>query len=146
MCSIDENNIGKRKNIMDRKFKIKCYTFEDFDFIINDLWANKIEKVEFIESVMKKYKFGEDEIKKVIDNFGNLKKDVLEDINLFWKDVFKKEEVLSKDKRDIRVFGSRCYNGEKSDLVKSCFQKYVRRNMFDKGIYFLIEMDLFKKF
>lgn len=56
------------------------------------------------------------------------------------------EKVEKVEKRDIKVFGSICYNGEKTDIVKSCMQKYVRRCMFDKGVYFLIEMDLFKGF
>jgi hypothetical protein len=33
----------------------------------------------------------------------------------------------------LRVFGSMSFNGYKDDVLKSGFQKYVRRCNFDKG-------------
>jgi hypothetical protein len=145
LCSIDENNIGKRVKIFDKKFRIKNYSFDDFDFILNSIHNNKLEKIEHIEKIMNKYKFEKSVIDSVINNFLNLRTDIFEEIKNLWGKELKPLET-KKDSRDIRVFGSTCYNGECTDVVKSCFQKYVRRCMFDKGIYFIIEMDLFKNF
>jgi hypothetical protein len=146
VLSIDENNIGNRKRIFYKGFRMRNYSLDDLDFVLCDLMSKKSEKIGKIVEVMKEYGFLGDVIDKVVSNYGNLRKDVMDDVDFFWKGVFEKEKEKVKGKRDIRVFGSRCYNGEKVDLVKSCVQKYVRRCNFDKGVYFLIEMDLFKGF
>ena len=39
--------------------------------------------------------------------------------------------------------GSTSYNGYSIKILKSCLQKYIRRDNFDKAIYAVIELDLF---
>lgn len=153
IMSIDENNIGNRNRILERKFRIKNYSKEDIKEIVDELLVNKEEKVKMIEKCMKKYEFGEEDIEKVKKNFDNLEEDVNKDIEFFWgkkkKEVKKKVEKVVKideDNRSIRVFSSISMNGYKTDLLKSCIIKYMRRGDFEKGVYFLMELDLFKGF
>lgn len=143
LLSIDENNIGKRERILDPKFRIRDYSMEEIDSIVGEIMSNKEEKKIKIKEIMGKYQFSDDMCEMVCNNLDRLKEDVYNDINHFWIQVLNKEV---KDNRSIRVFGSISYNGFKSDLLKSCIQKYVRRSEFDRGIYFLVELDLFKGF
>ena len=147
LMSIDENNIGKRIRVLERRFRIKNYSEEDIKEVINNLKNNNIKKKEEIRKVMKKYNFSDEDIEKVINNFDNLEVDINNDIKFFWKDEkVEKVEKVEKDERSIRVFGSISMNGYKCDLLKSCIIKYMRRGEFEKGVYFLMELDLFKNF
>lgn len=48
-------------------------------------------------------------------------------------------------KMEINSYGHVSFNGYKSDILKSGIQKYTRRGNFNKGLYCLIELDLFKR-
>lgn len=165
LVSIDENNIGNRKNILNMKFNYNDYENNDYNKVLKDLRENCDIKIIEIKLVMKKYGFGEDMINVVLKNYDNLEEDIYKDIEIYInkkkekkivkvvkkkivKEVVKKELKINSmgDYRRVGVFNSVSFNGYKCDLMKSCFQKYVRRNVFEKGVYCLFELDLFKGF
>lgn len=155
LMSIDENNIGKRDCILSKKYKFsfKDYKMKDYDIVLDDLMNNMDNKIDIIKNIMIKYDFNTNMIDNVIYNYKNLKIDVYNDIDKYnkEKDNKKKDKKKKEDKveelgemRKIGVFNSISYNGYKVDIMKSCIQKYLRRGEFNKGIYCLWELDLFK--
>ena len=37
------------------------------------------------------------------------------------------------------VFSAKTHNGIKESLVKSCYQKYIRRGMFEQAVYWILQ-------
>ena len=175
LMSIDENNIGKRDCILDRKYKFNFgeYSLEEYGEVLEDLMCNMEDKICVIEDVMYKYGFSRKMVEGVVCNFRNLEVDVMKDLVRGGVCVNKDKGVgvnkdkgvgvnkegvgvgvcvnkegvgvcVNKDMRRVGVFSGVTYNGYKVDVMKSCLQKYLRRNMFDKGVYCLWELDLFK--
>lgn len=139
LMSIDENHIGKRDCILSKRYKFRFEDYEESDYerVLDDLMENSEGKVEEIRRVMEHYEFGDDMINVVINNFEGLKE-------LVYNDIKNNTNGKSKEMRKIGVFNSVSYNGYKCDLMKSCVQKYMRRGEFEKGMYCLWELDLFK--
>lgn len=54
LLSIDENNIGDREKMIDRRLR-KCYNKEEVDSVIKDLLENKEEKLKLIKEKLEKY-------------------------------------------------------------------------------------------
>lgn len=164
LMSIDENHIGKKDSTLVPVLRIQNYTKNQILGVVSQFQENIEEKVKKIKQVMSKYKLGEDLIESTVNNLIKLRENVESDISKFWgtklkesatpiKNKNNQEEnaegavaktVSSVDKRQLRIFGSISYNGFRDDLLKSCIQKYARRGNFDKGVYFLVELDLFQ--
>lgn len=151
VLSIDNNKIcdNNRKNFL-KDLRWEDYSNGDFENVLDDIFSNKEEKENIIIDVFKEYEF-DDKIDKVLENFNNLKKNFIIEYKKKFKKVKsvkeeKKEEKKEEIKNNMKVlsFGSISYNNYKIDILKSGLNKYVRRNEFEKGLYCLIEMDLFK--
>jgi hypothetical protein len=53
---------------------------------------------------------------------------------------------LKTSKFCLRMHKQLSYNGINPSVLKSAIQKYIRRDNFDKGLWSLIELDLFGEF
>lgn len=70
LLSIDENNIGDREKMMDRRMS-KCYNKEEVDSVVKDLLENKEEKLKIIKEKLEKYEL--DFYKMVEERLNNVK-------------------------------------------------------------------------
>lgn len=165
VLSIDNNKICENsRSIFLRDLRWEEYNEEDFEVVLDDIYGNREEKESVIEDVFRKYEF-DDKIRKVLDNFNGLRskfndeKNKKENKNKKNKKENKKEERIVEKvevevkeeekvevKNEMRIlrFGGISYNGYKVGILKSGLNKYVRRNELIKGLYCLIELDLFK--
>jgi hypothetical protein len=84
LVSIDEHNINKRDKVFG-KFLTKSIkekiNKEMIDGVLEDLNSNIGGKMEAIRHKMRGYQFSEDSINRVEKNYGNLKKDIYEELN-----------------------------------------------------------------
>jgi hypothetical protein len=83
LLSIDENNIGSRKCIFDKKFNIKNYDKREIDNVINDLLKDKENKLKIIKEKFEEYEM-EIFYKMVEERMNNLKKIVYDEVKMFW--------------------------------------------------------------
>lgn len=83
LLSIDENNIGKRVKIFDRRM-YKGYKNEDIEKVLNEILKNKEEKLKKIKEKLKEYEL-EDKYEKIENDFNNLRKDIFEELKLIQK-------------------------------------------------------------
>jgi len=83
LLSIDENNIGKREKILDRRYKNNNKK-EDIENLLNDMLKNKEEKLKKIKEKLIEYEMVEN-YEKIKNNFDNLKKEVFEELKLIQK-------------------------------------------------------------
>ena len=80
LLSIDENNIGKREKILDRRYKNNNKK-EDIENLLNDMLKNKEEKLKKIKEKLIEYEMVEN-YEKIKNNFDNLRKEVFEELKL----------------------------------------------------------------
>lgn len=71
LLSIDENNIGDREKIVDRKIS-KCYSREDIEKVVGEIQKNKEKKLKKIKKKLKEYGM-EEHYKMVKKRMNNLK-------------------------------------------------------------------------
>jgi hypothetical protein len=83
LLSIDENNIGNREKILDRRM-FKGNKKEDVEILLNDILKNKEEKLKKIKEKLIEYEMVEN-YEKIKNNFDNLRKDVFEELKLIQK-------------------------------------------------------------
>jgi hypothetical protein len=74
LLSIDENNIGKREKVFDRRM-YKGYKKEDIEKVLDEMLKNKEEKLKKIKEKLIEYEL-EDKYEKIKNDFDNLKEDV----------------------------------------------------------------------
>ena len=84
LLSIDENNIGKREKILERRTS-KCYNEGEVNKVIDDILNNKEEKKEKIKEKLEEYKMVElyEEIEKRFDNLREIVLDECKNLKMF---------------------------------------------------------------